>query len=127
MNTTIKKIDKDYEIISLFGCGGNRDKDKRLKMADIAEKYCDKIFITSDNPRNESLSIIISDIVKGFKLNKHKVIEDRENAIKLAIDSMTDKSILFILGKGRENYQIVNDEKFFFSDAETVKNCIYAN
>ena len=125
--TTVKKINKDYEIFSLFGCGGDRDKDKRPIMANIAEKYCDKIFVTSDNPRNESLETITSDIVNGFNLNKHKIIEDRKFAIKCAIDEMGENSILFVLGKGRENYQIINNDKIFFSDVDTVKNCIHAN
>ena len=125
--TTVKRINKDYEIVSLFGCGGDRDKDKRPIMANIAEKYCDKIFVTSDNPRNESLETITSDIVNGFNLNKHKIIEDRKLAIKCAIDEMGENSILFVLGKGRENYQIINNDKIFFSDVDTIKNYIHAN
>jgi len=123
----IKLINEGYELISLFGCGGNRDYSKRSKMGAISEKYCDRIFITSDNPRNEPLNKIISDIVKGFNYDKHEVVEDRKDAIELAINSMSEKSILFILGKGREEYQDINDEKFFFSDVDIIKNCIYAN
>ena len=111
----------------LFGCGGERDKNKRAIMGNIARKYCDKIFVTSDNPRNESLETITSDIVNGFNLNKHKIIEDRKLAIKCAIDEMGENSILFVLGKGRESYQIINDDKIFFSDVDTIKNYIYAN
>ena len=125
--TTIKKIDKNHEIISVFGCGGDRDSDKRPKMAYIAETYCDKIFITSDNPRFERLDKILEDIASGFKSNKHKVIKDRKIAIESAIDSMGENSILLVLGKGQENYQIINDNKIFFSDSDIIKDHIYAN
>ena len=63
----------------------------------------------------------------GFNLNKHEIVKDRELAIKYAIDEMSKNSILFVLGKGRENYQIVNDDKIFFSDIDIIKNYIYAN
>ena len=125
--TTIKKIDKTYEVISVFGCGGDRDSDKRSKMAYIAETYCDKIFVTSDNPRFENLDKILDDIVSGFKSSKYQIVKDRKTAIERAIDSMGDKSILLILGKGQENYQIINDNKIFFSDFETIKEHVYAN
>ena len=125
--TTIKKIDKTYEIISVFGCGGDRDSSKRSKMAHIAETYCDKIFVTSDNPRFESLDKILDDIVSGFKTNKYQIVKDRKTAIEKAIDSMSNKSILLVLGKGQENYQIIDDNKMFFSDFETIKEHVYAN
>ena len=130
LDNCLKNLSEQYsksKISIVFGCGGDRDKDKRPIMANIAEKYCDKIFVTSDNPRNESLETITSDIVNGFNLNKHKIIEDRKLAIKCAIDEMGENSILFVLGKGRENYQIINDDKIFFSDVDTIKNYIYAN
>ena len=114
-------------MIALFGCGGNRDKIKRSKMGSISEKYCDRIFVTSDNPRNESLDEIISHIIQGFNNKKHEVIKNRQEAIQCAIKSMKRKSILFVLGKGRENYQIINGNKIFFSDIDTVKNNTYAN
>ena len=110
----IRSVNKGYKLIVLFGCGGDRDKSKRSMMGAISEEYCDSIFITSDNPRNEPLDSIISDIVKGMKANKHKIIEDRKEAIEGAINSMDEKSILFVLGKGREEYQEINDEKIFF-------------
>ncbi|MAX09829.1 MAG: UDP-N-acetylmuramoyl-L-alanyl-D-glutamate--2,6-diaminopimelate ligase [Candidatus Marinimicrobia bacterium] len=123
----IKSINKGYKLIALFGCGGDRDISKRSMMGAISEEYCDSIFITSDNPRNEPLDSIICDIVKGMKANKHKIIEDRKEAIEGAINSMDEKSILFVLGKGREEYQEINDEKIFFSDVDIIKNYIYAN
>tara|TARA_Y100001970_G_scaffold280738_1_gene390200 strand:- start:1398 stop:2849 length:1452 start_codon:yes stop_codon:yes gene_type:complete len=125
--STIKRIDPDYEIISVFGCGGNRDNDKRSKMAHIAEVYCDKIFITLDNPRFEEPNKILQDIVKGFKSNKHQVVKDRKIAIEKAIDCMSKNSVLLVLGKGREDYQIINDNRMFFSDFETIRDYTYAN
>ena len=75
----------------------------------------------------ENLDDILNDTVKGFQLNRHQIIKDRKIAIESAINSMSDKSILLILGKGRENYQIVENSKLFFSDVETVESYIYAN
>ena len=123
----IKSINDGYQLVSLFGCGGNRDYKKRSKMGAISEKYCDRIFITSDNPRNEPLDKIMLDILKGFKHNKHEVVKDRKDAIENAIKSMKKKSILVVLGKGREEYQEVDGEKFFFSDVDIIKNYMYAN
>ena len=118
--STLKAIDPNSQIISLFGCGGDRDKDKRPQMAAIAEKYCDKIIITSDNPRNEELDIIIEGILRGFKMKKHIIEKNREVAIKKGIDAMSSNSILTVLGKGRENYQIVEDQIENFSDIDMI-------
>jgi len=120
--TSIKKINKGYKIIAVFGCGGERDEDKRSQMVEIAEIFCDKIIITSDNPRNENLDNIINHMIKGVKdKESYKIIKDRSEAIKVAIDSMSEKSILLILGKGRENYQIIDNKKVPFSDTLEVE------
>ena len=125
--STIKNIDKKQEIIVVFGCGGDRDRNKRSEMAAIAEKYCDKIFVTTDNPRFENEDSIINDIISGFKSKQYEVIKDRKIAIKTAIDAMSEKSILLVLGKGQDNYQVIKESKIFFSDSETIKKHIYAN
>ena len=125
--STIKNIDKKQEIIVVFGCGGDRDSTKRSKMAEIAEKYCDKIFVTTDNPRFENEDRIIDDIISGFKTKQYEIIKDRKIAIKTAIDSMSKKSILLVLGKGQDNYQVIKESKIFFSDSDTIKKHIYAN
>ena len=125
--SNIKKIDNSFSLISLFGCGGNRDKTKRPEMARIAEQYCDMVFVTSDNPRNEKLKDINDDIVSGFSSDCYDVIENRSDAIKKAISAMNEKSVLLILGKGRENYQIIGSQREYHSDIDIVREYVYAN
>ena len=79
-------------------------------MASIAEQFSDFTIITSDNPRNEDLLKINNDIIFGFKNKNFKIINDRKNAIKMAVSMMTDNLILVILGKGREKYQIIKNK-----------------
>ena len=96
-------------------------------MAKITEKYSDQIIVTSDNPRNEELNYILKDILSGFNQKKHKVIQNREDAIKKSINILDKNSVLLVLGKGREEYQIINNEKIFHSDLEIIKREINAN
>jgi len=116
--------DENDKIITLFGCGGDRDPSKRPEMALISEKYSDMVIVTSDNPRNEDIEDIIKDIQSGFNLDNYLVIKDRELAIKHAMGILDSKSILMILGKGRENYQIENGEKTYHNDVEIVEKLI---
>jgi len=101
----------------LFGCGGNRDKEKRAQMATIAEEYSTKVYITSDNPRSEDPEQILQDIEEGFK-QKSKIIkiENREVAINKAINEMDENTLLVIAGKGHEDWQEINGQTFYFSD-----------
>ncbi len=120
---TIKELKKtDTEIITVFGAGGNRDKDKRPKMGRIAEKYSDTIIITADNPRNEKQEDIAKDIEKGMQENKTKVLKitNREEAIKTACLLANENDIIVIAGKGHEKYQEVNGAKYDFDDKEIV-------
>ena len=108
------------EIITIFGCGGNRDKTKRAQMASIAEKYSEYIYITNDNPRFENEDLIIDDIVSGLNEKKYSIIKNRKEALHQAFQNF-NKKIIVILGKGRDDYQIIGDEKKYHSDIDIVK------
>ena len=111
----------DYKkIITLFGCGGNRDKTKRASMAQIAEKYSANVIVTSDNPRNEELNQIISDIEYGFENNKHIVIKNRTKALLYGLSLLNPKSVLLILGKGIEKYQDIDGYKIPHDDQKII-------
>lgn len=110
-------------VIIVFGCGGDRDKNKRPKMGAIASRLADLTVITSDNPRSEPPKQIIDDIVQGVVGSNHKIIEDRAAAIQYAIASKEEEDVVVVAGKGHEEYQIVNEERFKFNDAEVIKAC----
>lgn len=104
----------------VFGCGGERDTDKRKKMGEIAQKLADFVYITDDNPRSEDPSKIRGDILLGCA--KAEEIPDRKKAIESAIDQMQLGDILVVAGKGHENYQLQNGIKIDFDDKEIVLN-----
>lgn len=108
------------ELSVVFGCGGDRDKGKRAQMGRVAEEFADSIIITEDNPRFESSEDIIEDILSGFFNNEAKVIYDRKTAIRRAIEHADSQDCVLIAGKGHEDYQEVNGEKFPFSDVQCV-------
>ncbi|MBS0288127.1 MAG: UDP-N-acetylmuramoyl-L-alanyl-D-glutamate--2,6-diaminopimelate ligase [Proteobacteria bacterium] len=111
----------------VFGCGGDRDKDKRSKMGDIAATLADRIIITNDNPRTENPSKIIEEILQGVKAQYgEKVIvkEDRQEAIAYAIDHALAVDIILVAGKGHENVQIIQDKVYPFSDAQVVNTLL---
>lgn len=112
-------------LITIIGCGGNRDKSKRPKMAKIAADFSDEVILTSDNPRNEPAQAIIEDMKTGisYELNS-KVSEEvsRKKAIETACREAHAKSIILIAGKGHETYQIIKGEKHHFDDYQEVKN-----
>jgi len=127
----LKSLKKDSaKIISVFGCGGDRDKSKRPLMGSVAAKYSDIVIVTSDNPRSEEPKSIIKDIVVGcenaIKNSKDNLIqiEDRETAIIKGISLLSENDILLIAGKGHEEYQIINNKKVFLSDENIVINNI---
>ena len=109
------------EIIVVFGAGGNRDIEKRPLMGKVASQFAKHIIVTSDNPRFEDPDLIMEDIIKGIS-NKENLIVDinRKSAIKKAIELYDEKSVILILGKGDEEYQIIYDQKMPFSDKKTV-------
>ena len=105
------------KIITVFGCGGDRDSKKRSIMGSIAEELSDFIFITSDNPRTEDPQIIIDEILSGIKNKVAIMIDiDRYSAIKKAINFAKNKDIVLIAGKGHENYQILGNKIIDFDD-----------
>lgn len=110
------------KLICVFGCGGDRDKTKRPLMGEIAEKYSDTVIITDDNPRTENSQKIIDDILCGIKVpTKTQVIHSRSEAIRYAISISTVSDIILVAGKGHENYQIIGNEKKYFSDVEELQ------
>ena len=104
----------------LFGCGGDRDQNKRSKMGKIADNYADEIYLTDDNPRFENPNKIRKDIKKGIK--KRKIIEqsNRAKAISKAIKGLNTGDILLVAGKGHEKIQDIGKEKIFFSDKKII-------
>lgn len=112
---------KTGKIITVFGCGGNRDKSKRPLMGKIASLYSDYIILTNDNPRTESENNIINDIAKGIKNKKYEIITNRYEAIKEAFKISSSNDTILILGKGSEKGTIDNDG---LSDEQLVKKYI---
>ncbi len=103
----------------VFGCGGDRDRTKRPRMAKVAEQLADFIIVTSDNPRTERATDIIDEIITGFEnpdLQTITIESDRKKAIELAIETAGKDDIVLIAGKGHETYQIIGTQKFDFSD-----------
>lgn len=126
---TIAEIRTGTEtVITLVGCGGDRDKGKRPMMAEVAAELSDKVILTSDNPRSEVPSEIIKDMKAGVPphlTKKVMVVEDRKEAIKVAISLAQSNDVLLIAGKGHEKYQEIQGKKYPFDDkqilAETFK------
>lgn len=118
---TVKSYAKK-NIYVVFGCGGNRDKQKRKWMGEVATTYASKAIITSDNPRNEKPEDIIAEIISGVDLEKVLIEPDRKKAIRLALGLAKQGDIIIIAGKGHEQEQIVDDLVVPFSDHEVVLN-----
>ncbi|MEO8765157.1 MAG: UDP-N-acetylmuramoyl-L-alanyl-D-glutamate--2,6-diaminopimelate ligase [Ginsengibacter sp.] len=117
---TIKNLRQSEEkIITVVGCGGNRDRTKRPVMAEVACEYSDKVIFTSDNPRNESPEQIIKDMEQGVPLTARKKyisITDRKEAIRTAVNLAQQEDIVLVAGKGHEKYQEINGKKYDFDD-----------
>jgi UDP-N-acetylmuramoyl-L-alanyl-D-glutamate--2,6-diaminopimelate ligase len=119
--STLKPLCKG-KLRLVFGCGGDRDKTKRPRMAKVAEQLADFIVVTSDNPRTENPNDIIAQIVAGFESPATKIIEpERKKAIELVLAGAGDGDIVLIAGKGHENYQIIGKQKYHFSDQEIAR------
>ncbi len=107
------------KLISVFGCGGDRDKSKRPIMSRISGENSDITILTTDNPRTEDPDSILNDLKRGIK-GAYRVIKDRKEAIEYAISIAKKNDTVLIMGKGHENYQIVGTTKYYFSDKEAV-------
>ena len=115
---------KNEELITVVGCGGDRDKTKRPKMGHIASALSTKVIFTSDNPRSENPEDILNEIEAGVEPQNFKktlTIEDRKQAIKAACQMAQPNDIILIAGKGHETYQEIKGERFDFNDLEMVK------
>lgn len=118
---------KNEELITVVGCGGDRDKTKRPKMGHIATALSTKVIFTSDNPRSEEPQAILDDIEKGVEPQNFKkalTISDRKQAIKAACQMAQPNDIILIAGKGHEDYQEIKGERFHFDDYETVQEIL---
>ena len=120
----------DQFLITVIGCGGDRDMDKRPIMGKIAASLSDKVIFTSDNPRFEDPQGIINEILSGVDnkdLHKVSIIVDRKKAIKYACELNTEKDVILVAGKGHEKYQIFGDSKIEFDDKKILKEFLTNN
>ncbi len=122
----ILKCVKDFakgKVITVFGCGGDRDKSKRAEMGRIAGELSNIAVVTSDNPRTENPLLIINDILGGMEKTKSKlaIIENRRQAIEFALSKARRGDVVLLAGKGHETYQIIGNEKIHFDEREIIK------
>jgi UDP-N-acetylmuramoyl-L-alanyl-D-glutamate--2,6-diaminopimelate ligase len=124
--STLKPLCKG-KLRVVFGCGGDRDRTKRPRMAAVAEQLADFVIVTSDNPRTEQPGDIINEVVVGFEKPNPQTLTvepDRRKAIEAAMKAARKNDIVVIAGKGHEDYQIIGKQKFHFSDKEIVEECL---
>ncbi|MEQ8627212.1 UDP-N-acetylmuramoyl-L-alanyl-D-glutamate--2,6-diaminopimelate ligase [Ekhidna sp.] len=118
---------KNETLVTVVGCGGDRDKTKRPKMAGIAARFSDKVILTSDNPRTEDPQQILEDMKDGIPKSKERnvmVIADRKEAIRTACNLVNDQDIILVAGKGHETYQEINGTRHHFDDREVLKELL---
>ncbi len=112
-------------IVTVVGCGGERDRGKRPQMAEAAARLSDMVFFTSDNPRGENPLAILRDMVQGIDplevASRVRVVPERKSAIEEAAGSLEQGDCLLVAGKGHEDYQIIGDEKIYFDDREVIR------
>ncbi|MBI4000109.1 MAG: UDP-N-acetylmuramoyl-L-alanyl-D-glutamate--2,6-diaminopimelate ligase, partial [Candidatus Omnitrophica bacterium] len=113
-------------VISVFGCGGDRDRTKRPIMGEIASRFSDVVILTSDNPRSERPEDVLDEIKKGIKPSRKKidlrVVPNRNEAIRQAIEIAATDDLVLIFGKGHEDYQIFGNHKIPFRDQEVARH-----
>ena len=119
--STLRELTRG-RLICVFGCGGNRDRTKRPKMAAAVERFADAIIVTSDNPRTEDPEAIIAEIVTGFSPETTPMLEpDRRKAIHCALQMKEADDVILVAGKGHEDYQEIQGVRHPFSDAEVIR------
>ena len=112
----------DGKLICVFGCGGNRDQGKRPQMGRAADLLADDVFVTSDNPRDESASKIIEDVIAGFESPARVRVEpDRATAIQQAIANSQPGDVVLVAGKGHETWQEIDGRRIPFSDETAIR------
>src|SRR6266436_3184534 len=120
---TLRELEP-HRLIAVFGCGGDRDRQKRPLMAEIADRLADYSIITSDNPRKEDPNAIVAEIEKGFRSNRYEKMVDRTQAIDRAVALARPRDIVLIAGKGHENYQEFGDYTIPFDDIQVARRAI---
>ncbi len=116
---------KEKELLVVFGAGGDRDVSKRPMMGRVAASLAKRVYITSDNPRNEDPDAIVNDILSGIEDQTNVIVElNRRKAIEMALDEQGDEEVVVILGKGDESHQIIYGERFPFDDREVVRELL---
>tara|TARA_A100001011_G_scaffold198908_1_gene207179 strand:- start:286 stop:3045 length:2760 start_codon:yes stop_codon:yes gene_type:complete len=128
LNKTLETLGEYYNNLTIvFGCGGDRDISKRSKMAKIAKKHCQKIYVTDDNPRYENANKIRKQIIKNIKGVWFKNIGNRKEAINLAIKNSEPNEVILISGKGHENFQYIKNKSIKLNDSNVVKKIKFKN
>lgn len=117
----IRQTFPNHKLKVLFGCGGDRDRSKRPLMAKVVDRWADEIYVTSDNPRSESPSVIIQDILKGIQQKPFQAIVERPTAVRKAFNELKQNEVLLLAGKGHEDYILINGVKHPYSDISEVE------
>ncbi len=123
----IRETFPNHRLKVLFGCGGDRDRTKRPKMAQVVDQFADEIYVTSDNPRSEDPDQIIDDVVKGISLKSFKRITERPQAVAIAFSELTENEVLLLAGKGHEDYILIHGVKHPYSDIREVEQFLSRN
>jgi UDP-N-acetylmuramoyl-L-alanyl-D-glutamate--2,6-diaminopimelate ligase len=113
-------------LVAVFGCGGDRDKGKRTQMGDVAARYADFTYVTSDNPRTEDPQAVVDAIVAGMGTAPHVVVLDRRTAIEYAVRDARPGDVIAVAGKGHENYQVVGTHVIPFDDRAVAEHALAA-
>jgi UDP-N-acetylmuramoyl-L-alanyl-D-glutamate--2,6-diaminopimelate ligase len=120
---TLRELDPE-RLIVVFGCGGDRDKQKRPLMAEAVDRHADFAIITSDNPRKEDPDAIIAEVEKGFRSDHYEKVTDRAEAIRRAVAMAKPRDIVLVAGKGHENYQEFADHTVPFDDIQAARRAL---